>query len=83
MTFAERHARVDANHIDELRRRTELWASCPSSDGNALEPAAQIVPRQTINGVLDEVWTLRMRLFWTTVAAAGFLLAAFLLLVSK
>ena len=65
MTFAERHAQIDMDPLEELRRRTALWASCPGSDGAALEPAAQIVPHATLDEAIEELtWLRRERMIW-------------------
>ncbi len=70
MTFAERHAQVDDDTLVELKRRCQLWASCPSVDGGALEPDAQIVPLVTLKLAVDEIESWRqMAKEWEQVAA--------------
>ena len=48
MSFEERHAQVDDDPLVELERRLQMWASAPSSRGEALKPDAVIVPRSII-----------------------------------
>ena len=82
MTFAERHAQIDADPFKELHRRTALWASCPGADGHSLEPHAQIIPRVTIDAALKEIWVLRQRTFWSHVATGFALVAVVVILVT-
>lgn len=48
MSFEERHAQVDDDPLVELERRLQMWATAPSSRGEALKPDAVIVPRSTV-----------------------------------
>ena len=70
MKFAERHARVDDDTLVELKRRCQIWASCPGADGGALDPEAQIVPLVTLKLAVDEIegWR-KMAKEWEQVAA--------------
>lgn len=66
--FAALHARIDADPLKELTRRTALWASCPGDDGFVLKPYAQIIPRETVDGAIREIVRLRRRAsFWDRV----------------
>lgn len=53
--FADLHAEIEADAVRELMRRRQMWASCPSDDGHALKPDAQIVPLATINAAITEL----------------------------
>jgi hypothetical protein len=59
MTFAERHAQVADDHLDEMKRRCQPWATCPDDDGGALVPDAQIVPLVTLKLAIDELEDMR------------------------
>jgi hypothetical protein len=59
MKFAERHAQIDNDHLVELKRRCQLWATCPGDDGGALEPEAQIVPLVTLRLAVEELEGMR------------------------
>lgn len=59
MKFAERHAQIDDDHLAELKRRCQLWATCPGDDGGALEPEAQIVPLITLKLAIEEIEGMR------------------------
>lgn len=83
MNFAERHAHIEPDPFNELNRRTALWASCPDANGEALKPAAQIVPRATIDAALVEIWALRNRVLWLYVANGLLLVAIVVILMSK
>jgi hypothetical protein len=59
MKVAERHAQIDNDHLVELKRRCQLWATCPGDDGGALEPEAQIVPLVTLRLAVEELEGMR------------------------
>jgi hypothetical protein len=59
--FAALHAMIDPDPLKELSRRSALWASCPGSDGFALKPYAQIIPRETVDAAIREIVRLRRR----------------------
>lgn len=54
-SFAENHAKVNLDPVEELLRRRQLWATAPDENGNALTPDAAIVPIHTINRALAEL----------------------------
>lgn len=83
MTFDQMHAQIDPDPFKELHRRTALWASCPDSNGHALTPHAQIIPRETVDAALREMWSLRRRLFWAHVAYCLLVVAVVVILFTK
>ena len=48
MSFESRHAAVNEDPLEELRRRLQPWATAPSSRGKALAPEACVVPKSTV-----------------------------------
>ena len=82
MKFAERHAQIADDHLVELKRRCQLWATCPGDDGGALEPEAQIVPLLTLRRAVEELEGMRKLVTaWNLVkfGACGILFAVCLL----
>lgn len=59
MKFAELHAQIAEDHLVELKRRCQMWATCPGDDGHALEPEAQIVPLLTLRLAVEELEGMR------------------------
>ena len=60
MTFAERHAQVSLDPVEELLRRRQAWASAPGENCHALTPDAAIVPLHTIERALAELISNRV-----------------------
>jgi hypothetical protein len=69
MNFAERHAQIDPSPLRELRRRRQMWASCPDVTGFTLKPDAQIVPLSTVDAAIAEIVRLRRALFYVCLGA--------------
>jgi hypothetical protein len=58
--FQERHEAVEADCLDELKRRIQMWATAPDHNGSSLIPDAQIVPLTTLHAAIAEIEKARV-----------------------